>query len=132
MKRKKCTGCGKRRVLSKFHNNTKGCKDGKQARCKECQAEATRNIPNRSHKITCQKYGITVDDYNRMFKEQKGCCSICGTHQIEFKRRLSIEHNHETGKVRSLACQPCNWMVGWSREDRDRLKLVDQYLEKHQ
>ena len=132
---KVCTECNEEKPLTEFHKSSKGKWKGHQSKCKPCQADITRARrkadPNITLKMICRKYGITPKDYNRMFAEQDGCCSICGTHQIEFKRRLSIEHNHDTGEVRSLACQPCNWMVGWCKEDRDRLKLVDKYLEKH-
>ncbi|KKN60031.1 hypothetical protein LCGC14_0536180 [marine sediment metagenome] len=30
-----------------------------------------------------KKYGITLDDYNKMFSKQKGKCAICDRHQLE-------------------------------------------------
>ena len=34
-------------------------------------------------------------------------CFVCGSN-----KRLSLEHNHKTGKVRGVACSPCNWIIG--------------------
>ena len=130
-KMKVCTSCKIEKPLDDFHNNTKGCKDGKQSRCKPCQAEATRRVPNRSLKLSAAKYGLTVDTWNDLFNSQDGCCDICGVHQSSLKKRLSVDHNHETGVVRSMLCQPCNWMVGWTEMDESRLDLVKQYLRKH-
>ncbi len=57
-------------------------------------------------------YGITLNEYNRMFQIQGGMCAICKRHQSEFKKALHVDHNHKTGKVRSLLCAKCNVLVG--------------------
>ncbi len=54
------------------------------------------------------RYGLEQEDYNRMFEKQRGCCAICGRHASEFPKRLHVDHNHETGKIRGLLCQGCN------------------------
>lgn len=74
-------------------------------------------------------YGIILDDYNRMFAEQKGCCSICKIHQTELKKRLGVDHNHSTGKVRGLLCDRCNWILGPYEKYRTQF---EEYLKKWQ
>ena len=37
-------------------------------------------------------YGITLKDYERMLKEQKGVCAICG--RPPKNRRLAVDHDH--------------------------------------
>lgn len=76
------------------------------------------------------KFGITLDQYNKMFEEQQGCCAICGKHQTEFKRRLAVDHNHKTGKVRALLCDKCNWALGMLNEKVCVMKNMILYLEK--
>jgi len=76
-------------------------------------------------------YGMTVEDYYEMFAKQKGCCAICGRHQSEFKRALSVDHNHETGEIRGLLCDNCNLMLGKAKESIEILKSVIKYLKKH-
>lgn len=66
-----------------------------------------------NNKLKC-RYGITYDDYNRMYEQQKGCCKLCGTD----KKRLVIEHNHRNGQVRGLTCDRCNLTLA-VLEDRD-------------
>lgn len=76
-------------------------------------------------------FGISVDDYNRMFDEQNGCCNICLKHQITFKIRLAVDHDHVTGKIRGLLCEACNTSLGKFEDSIDNLERALQYLKKH-
>ncbi len=58
------------------------------------------------------KYGITLNDYNKMFAEQDGKCWICNTHASELKHPLQVDHSHITGIVRGLLCNKCNSRLG--------------------
>lgn len=78
-----------------------------------------------NHKITYQRW-------NNMFHEQKGCCAICGKHQSEQKKHLSVDHNHTTGKIRGLLCSNCNTMLGFAKENQEILKNAIKYLKKHE
>jgi len=51
-------------------------------------------------------YGITTEQYMEMFRLQNGVCAIC--HQPPGIFRLAVDHNHETGNFRCLACFRCN------------------------
>lgn len=77
-----------------------------------------------------RNYGITVETYNTMFSNQKGCCAMCGRHQTEFKRRLHVDHDHKTKEVRSLLCTRCNPLIGYAEESVERLQLAIGYLNK--
>jgi hypothetical protein len=76
-------------------------------------------------------YDLLVDDWNKMFDKQKGCCAICGIHQNELKKALAVDHRHSDGKVRGLLCNPCNRGIGLLKEDTDKLKAAIKYLEEH-
>lgn len=80
----------------------------------------------------CKKYGITQDDYNRMFVEQGGCCKVCGVHQVSLRNRLSIDHDHITGKVRGLLCIKCNSAIGYVKENISILESMIKYLNQDQ
>jgi len=67
--------------------------------------------PNRRTSLLKFKFGITAEQWDAMYALQKGCCAICGKHQSEFIKRLSVDHNHQTGKVRGLLCAMCNRYV---------------------
>lgn len=73
-------------------------------------------------------YGISLEDYNKLFAEQNGCCKICKTHQNEFKKKLHVDHNHKTGEVRGLLCHNCNLAIGRLKEDPAIVKSVLEYL----
>jgi hypothetical protein len=87
------------------------------------------NLDREKHSMLKRFYNITLETYNEMFVNQEGKCLICGTHQNELKRALSVDHDHITGKVRGLLCNKCNFILGHSRENIDILKSVIKYLE---
>lgn len=65
-----------------------------------------------------KRYGITIDDWQRIYDEQGGVCKICGQPETKIDRRqgvvrsLSVDHCHETNKVRGLLCSDCNTAIG--------------------
>ena len=74
------------------------------------------------------EYGITLDDYNKMFNEQEGKCAICQRHQNELTRTLCVDHDHKTNKVRALLCVTCNTDVSVVE---NRLEEMTKYINKH-
>ena len=71
-------------------------------------------------------YNISKEYYWELRKIEN--CQCCGDHKSKFKKGLFIDHNHDTGKVRGLICCHCNSVAGFSRDNKERLKLVGQYL----
>jgi len=57
-------------------------------------------------------YGISGQDYDRLLAEQGNACKLCGWKRGPKHRRLAVDHDHETGKVRGLLCQVCNGSIG--------------------
>ena len=53
-----------------------------------------------------KKYGITEQQYLEMLARQLGVCAIC--QKPPKTRRLHVDHDHKTGRVRCLACHRCN------------------------
>lgn len=56
-----------------------------------------------------KKYGITVNDFERMLAIQRNQCAIC---PAALTRRAHVDHDHNTGKVRALLCPACNVALG--------------------
>ena len=75
-------------------------------------------------------YGISLKDYNRMLKAQNFGCWICG--RKAKKRRLHIDHDHATRKVRGLLCMAHNYALGRRgfNDNIEHLRLAVLYLEK--
>lgn len=77
------------------------------------------------------KYGIGLIEYNKKKEEQNNCCQICNRHESEFKRRMCVDHNHETNEVRGILCNHCNTALGHVFEDEDILLNMITYLRKY-
>lgn len=76
-----------------------------------------------------RKYGLTVTDYQKMFDAQGGVCAICKD-ACPSGRRLAVDHDAPTGKVRGLLCMNCNNGIGRFGHDLKRLLAAAEYLTK--
>lgn len=77
------------------------------------------------------RYGITLEEYNRMFDAQKGCCAGCGIHQSELGKPLYLDHDHVTGEPRGLLCHNCNTVLGHVNDNKNILQNLLSYLGQH-
>ena len=93
--------------------------------------------------VTCsslkQKYGINKKQYESILFLQNNVCAICGCEEIakvnknirNKTKRLSVDHCHKTGKIRSLLCLNCNQAIGKLKDSPQLLRKAAEYLEKH-
>jgi hypothetical protein len=102
-----------------------------QARAKDrVQYERLTETERRNRNY--RRYGITVDDYDKMLLEQGGRCAICpavsagGRH----KKHFHIDHCHKTGVVRGLLCNSCNTLLGSSKDSVRTLQNAIAYLKR--
>ena len=79
------------------------------------------------YKLSLGKFGLTIEDFDNMFKAQNGTCAICKEACTRHKR-LSVDHDHSTGKVRGLLCHRCNCAIGLLRDRSDLLETAAAYL----
>lgn len=71
-----------------------------------------------------RKYGITTEDYQRVYDRQEGRCWICGD-----QGRLVIDHNHaDPIGFRALLCSNCNTGLGMFQDQPFLLKRAEMYL----
>ena len=99
--------------------------------CRECNKKRCSryyhaNSTHLNDKVRVVKFGITLDDLEEMDRQQGGRCKICGG--VDDFQRLSIDHDHSTGKVRGLLCTKCNSGLGQFRDDPELLEAAAQYL----
>lgn len=73
-------------------------------------------------------FGITPEDYEVLHKEQKGCCAVCARRSET--RRLDVDHDHKSGKIRGLLCRRCNLVLGHMKDDPALLRQAAAYLEE--
>lgn len=76
------------------------------------------------------KFGISEEQYAAMLVVQKGHCALCPWPDLP-EKRLAVDHNHITGKIRALLCADCNRGLGLLGDDADRLRAAAEYLEAH-
>lgn len=69
---------------------------------------------------------------------QGNVCAICGKAEIGASpskyggvKRLSIDHDHTTGKLRALLCTRCNSMLGMAYDSPELLIAAAKYLIAH-
>ncbi len=109
--------------------------------CKECRSNELnrwrKNNPQR-HKLhrfkthLKKQFGLTLNQYEEMRKEQNYVCKICL--KPDPIKRLSVDHCHEMEskgimKIRGLLCSSCNRAIGLLKESIERIEEVLKYLK---
>lgn len=74
-------------------------------------------------------YGLAHGTYAKMLAAQGGCCAICGTDATNGRRRLNVDHCHETKVVRGLLCGKCNTGIGQLNHSEVLLLSAARYLK---
>jgi len=115
----KCAHCGQTQPGSCFRKRDRTCKT--------CRSEQKKrwHTAHRKHRLLQMRsrlYGMTTDELSELLSS--GSCSICGA-----KEQLHIDHCHQTGAVRGLLCESCNWMLGNARDNPETLARGAEYLK---
>ncbi len=104
------------------------------AYCKSCCADKSRVRYNpkkeRAYWLN-KKFGITLEHYDGMRKDQNYKCYICQRSEDELDRCLAVDHCHTSGKVRGLLCGNCNRYLGQIADNIEAAKNLLSYLEKY-
>jgi len=135
---KVCCICKEEKALTEFSIRRRS-RDGLLECCKACNAERARRYraanPSAFRDYSLQaKYGISEADYRLILEAQQGGCAIChgppnGNPHSSGKIHFHVDHDHETGEVRSLLCSKCNTALGLLDEDQARIRQMLVYLE---
>ena len=83
--------------------------------------------------MTKRVYGITLDDFCKIWANQDGKCAnpLCNSILEYGKRGVHVDHDHETGKVRGLLCAQCNVALGQLEENANRMIGLATYILQH-
>ena len=83
-------------------------------------------------------FGISAEEYEARKTAQGPICRACLKPMVEEKGNRGssgsspvLDHNHETGKLRDFIHRNCNVAIGFIKEDPVALRLLAEYLEKH-
>jgi hypothetical protein len=77
----------------------------------------------RRHYKLSARYGIGLDEVERMIQEQGGVCAICRS-----VAPRDVDHDHVTGEVRGILCSSCNSGMGLYKDDARLLRAAAAYL----
>lgn len=94
-------------------------------RSRFCSDECRRS--SRALYYLLRDYGLTPEAYYELLDQQNHVCAICGGSD-EVKGILSVDHCHETNRVRGLLCHRCNVGLGHFRDDPALLARAAQYV----
>jgi hypothetical protein len=130
-----CIECYKPRNAKKhkdYYATHKKEVDAKNKKWKENNFERYKKQPSQQPNYRREykrelTYGISPDEYRKMWAFQRGHCAISGCQN----RIRDVDHNHKTGKTRALLCGFCNRALGLFRNSPSLLRNAAKYLEKH-
>lgn len=135
------------------------------AHCKDCRAEGIKtwraarwpgprcafhwNVEKRRRRLAAAgrrvqaSFGITPEQYDKLYKAQDSRCAICQRAKGTGARRLAVDHDHalalrdghphEKGCplcVRGLLCGPCNDMLAHAHDDPGMFYRAIRYLRE--
>lgn len=104
----------------------------RQSRTKSYAKNATTARTYRLKKL----YGMTRAEYEAMHAAQEGRCAICNreetglSNKADRARGLSVDHCHDSGRIRGLLCGRCNSAIGLLNHDGDLLRSAIAYLNR--
>lgn len=74
-----------------------------------------------------RRYNLSLKEYEAMLAGQNGLCKICGRPDPK-GRKLHVDHDHNTGAVRGLLCQGCNFGLGGFQDNPELLLEAVKYI----
>ena len=136
---KKCSKCQATLPVGSFYRRKEG-KLGRVSACKTCTSLATPRDPVTLERKRLQAFEwrhrenwltpgepFVREQYLKLLTKQKGLCALC--HKPPTRgRQLDADHDHRTGRIRGLLCNPCNLFVGRLEENGDFLAKAYAYL----
>ena len=143
---KLCKKCKVEKSLNDFAANKRN-KNGLSWHCKNCQASygaawylkdrdkilaknREKYSPEKRKMALLKKYGISIDEYKKMLKEQNNRCIICNTNKPGGQGNFPVDHDHLTGQLRNLLCNRCNMLIGQAQDNINVLENAIEYLKK--
>lgn len=129
-----CIECKVEKPVSDFFRDKEN-KTGYKNQCKVCKYTRRNKIGRKETKTQRRKwmlksvYGITAQQFESMVIEQNNKCKLCGASaETGAYKTLYVDHNHVTGKIRSLLCGYCNTGLGMFKESPELLIKASQYV----
>lgn len=131
-----CPACEVNKTFDNFYKDKRG-KNGLTRRCKACwskksyysRTRSPESIDKNYWRVATNRYGITKDEFYVMLESQGNKCKIC-KREADTYRRLTIDHDHNTGKIRGILCGQCNSGLGLFKDDVYIMKEAIRYIKE--
>jgi hypothetical protein len=145
--KKYCPKCEKIKDLDEFSTMKK--RSGIASHCRECNREMLkiyystdegkkmgkeryiRDKIKLKDSVLKREFGISLDEYNVILKNQGSGCAICGRTKEKNGKMLAVDHDHETKKNRSILCASCNLVIGFIEKNNFDIEKIKEYINKH-
>ncbi len=119
--KRKCCKCKRLRCASLFRVDIR--KNGPQT---ESRCDGCRKIV-----YIARNFAITPEEYMRIMKRSKYRCDICGSRETTGRGgRMTLDHDHDTGKLRGVLCHACNCAIHRFTTPAKLIQAV-RYLAHH-
>lgn len=141
MQTKRCKKCGEIKDVSEFYPQRQYgdncwhsyCIECHKIRNKEYAQEHRFQIAINQSRCAAKRKGYekchaTASEIRELYIAQDGRCAICGFAEDELKRKLCLDHNHETGAARGWLCEHCNKGIGHLQDSETLLFNAFEYL----
>lgn len=126
-----CTSCN---IIKPKEDFIKSRQNLVRSECKECSKKYVNDNKARIKNNNLLKhYGITLEQYNQILKDQDYSCAVCKRHITEFNRMLAVDHAHSgqnEGHIRGLCCDFCNRFIINKHTSGQLLRNAADYLDK--
>jgi hypothetical protein len=131
---KTCNICNTDKSIDSFVKRSNR-ESGIQPYCKSCHNRNSREKYSSTYMREYDlksKYGIGHSEFLKILESQDNKCAIC-KRDSEIclsgrKKRLCVDHSHDTGKVRGILCDKCNRGIGLLNDDPNVLISAYNYL----
>ena len=120
----KCSSCGQEHI----QNSREIQKNNKPMSCDNFKPHNWSGL-EREDNIMRKQYGISTEQFAELLEFQGGGCAICAKPIENIRRRMNIDHDHETNKVRGILCTGCNTGIGHLGDNKEGLQRALYYLE---
>lgn len=106
---KRCAKCSESKPFTAFGVD-RSRSDGRAPYCKTCRGKRGA-LPKQTYALKAT-YDIDLRTFGEMYLGQDGRCLLCDR-RFSKDNPFRVDHDHTTGRVRGLLCEPCNISLGY-------------------
>ena len=111
-------------------------KNKKKLRCLHCNStNVSFQTKNKCKKCAnyISRYGLNSTQIQEMYAAQNRKCFLCDRNIfLEKQKKVAnlacVDHDHKTGKVRSILCHQCNVTIGYIENRQISAEKIKIYL----